>query len=84
MLRGARAREKAAFRNLATSAWLTGLLSQSDPRSYPTLESLIGDDAKASEPQRTDPAEAKQNLRMWGVWLKAVNRKSAAKPPAPD
>ena len=64
------------------AAWINGLLSQADPRSYPELSSLIGDDRKAERgPVQSDAAEAAQNLRMWGVWLKAVNRSSGTTTP---
>lgn len=81
-LRGAKARGEAQFRNFMTNAWMGGLLSQVDPKSYPKLETLIGDDRRRqSAPTPVDPDEAKQNLRAWGTWLKVINRQAKGRPP---
>ena len=77
---GARHRQDTDFRNIVTSAWLGGMLSQCPPAQYPTLEKLLGGEAAPVEPQKTDPAEASANARAWGVWLRAGQKKRKGKP----
>ncbi len=56
------------------AAWLNGLLSQADPRSYPTLDSILGSD-KPKPKIESDPAEAANNARLWGMWLRSGARR---------
>jgi hypothetical protein len=68
---------------LAYNTWMGGLLSQTDPRSYPELTAVIG--VPAAEKAKTlpdDANEASANARAWGAALKGMNR-AAGVPPAP-
>ncbi|MBB4857200.1 hypothetical protein HNO88_000507 [Novosphingobium chloroacetimidivorans] len=76
-LRGAKSRAEGEFRRQMTAAWLCGLLGQVDPRAYPKLEEIVADAEKPkAAPISSDPAEASANLKAWGAWLKAVNRRA--------
>lgn len=79
---GARYRLEAEFRNIATGAWLGGILSQCPPAQYPDLDKLIGKDGGSSkpvEPEQIDPKEAASNARAWGAWLRAGQRRAGKK-----
>lgn len=73
-LRGALERYEGIYRYHVTAAWMTGLLSQADPKNYPKLETLIGEQKKAA-PVAEDPKQTVHNARMWAVWLNQVNKK---------
>lgn len=44
-----------------------------DPKTYPKLETLIGKEKKTE--RMADPAEASNNARLWGMALRAANKK---------
>jgi hypothetical protein len=55
-------------------AWLGGQLGgMADPRTYPSLESLLGEDKPKKKPE---PGEASANAKAWGVWLQVQNKKA--------
>ena len=57
------------------------MLSQCPPAQYPQLDKLIGGDAddKPAEPEKVDPKEAASNVRAWGAWLRAGQRRAGKK-----
>lgn len=75
-LQGARDRYETTYQNHVVTAWLTGLLGgMADPKTYPKLETLIGKEKKTE--RTADPAEASNNARLWGMALRAANKKAA-------
>lgn len=77
---GARYRLEAEFRNIVTGHWLGGMLSQCPTAQYPQLDKLIGSDAgKPAEAEKVDPKEAASNMRAWGAWLRAGQRRAGKK-----
>jgi hypothetical protein len=61
------------------NSWLTGLLSQADPSpgKYPKLEALTEErQAPREAPPPDEPAESRNNARLWGMALKSMNKRA--------
>ncbi|MBH9537528.1 hypothetical protein [Novosphingopyxis sp. YJ-S2-01] len=72
-LAGAAEQQELANKRMITGAWLAGRLGgMADPKTYPTLESLLGD-MPEPEPEELEPEERHVGAKLWVMLL---NRRS--------